>query len=125
MKKLFFSILLSLFACNSVQAAGPYDGIYKVYGTPMHMTVNQNGSTVILVFLDSAVGDWEAYQGAISNGKSTVKMIANSDGPVGNVSLEVTFNDDNTADMNLLTCTSEGGTCSYEPGDDFGAKKIF
>ena len=116
-----FIALACLLISGSVYADGVYDGIWQSEaGT--YTTVNQNGSTIIMVGLNPASLTFGAAQGILQgNEVVTVTVLGN-----GQVTSKTVFFSPTSAESTLLSCKpAPGFECVAPEGAKMMIYKIF
>ncbi|MEX0965402.1 MAG: hypothetical protein WDZ52_15335 [Pseudohongiellaceae bacterium] len=111
-----------LAASNFLYAAGPYDGIWQTSDST-YSTVNQNGSTVIVVGLDLVDGDF-----AISTGElvGSELVLSTAVGNGAQIVSRVNFISATSATVTLLSCVPDPGyICTLPNGIALTITKVF
>ncbi|HAJ77094.1 MAG TPA: hypothetical protein DCM64_11655 [Gammaproteobacteria bacterium] len=120
MKKILLVLALIVLPLQT-QAAGPYDGIWQITETD-YATVNQNGSTIIVVGLDLENRQFDVSTGTLDGNQ----LILNSVIDDGNISSRVIFLSGTSATLTFLSCIPNPGfLCDAPIGTPISVTKVF
>lgn len=96
----------------TAQAAGPYDGFWKVNEVPnMIISFNQSGDEVVVLTLLTDTGQWNALTGQAQGAQVEVSYVISVNGVTAVYLIE--FTSATTATSTLTSC-SPGPACFFE-----------
>lgn len=134
MKRILTAFALIFCTTNTVNAAGPYDGIYALNFSGFlagYASIHENNGVIIAVVLEPSPSDstWEAIAGT-RNG-NIVRL--NSIFGTVNLVIDVTFNGDNaTGTAVIIACSdddddssNDSENCDIPAGTALNLTKIF